>query len=53
MNDIRLSSRPIHAPCHELEDTDTNTLRTKVVSNRISVELLGVREEGIYTINGV
>jgi hypothetical protein len=26
MNDIRLISRPIHAPNHELEDTDTNTL---------------------------
>jgi hypothetical protein len=46
MNDIRLISRPIHAPCHELEDTDTNTLLTKVVTNRISVELLGIREEG-------
>jgi len=23
--DIRLISRPIHAPSHELEDTDTNT----------------------------
>ena len=25
INDIRLISRPIHAPYHELEDTDTNT----------------------------
>jgi len=25
MNDIRLISRPIHAPNHELDDTDTNT----------------------------
>ena len=24
INDIRLISRPIHAPNHELEDTDTN-----------------------------
>jgi len=24
MNDIRLISRPIHAPNYELEDTDTN-----------------------------
>ena len=24
INDIRLISRPIHAPSHELEDTDTN-----------------------------
>jgi len=29
MNDIRLISRPIHAPNHELEDTDTNTLPTR------------------------
>lgn len=53
MNDISLISRPLHAPCHELEDTDTNTPYTKVVSNRILVELLDVREEGIYTIYGV
>jgi len=25
LNDIRLISRPIHAPNHELQDTDTNT----------------------------
>jgi len=25
INDIRLISRPSHAPSHELEDTDTNT----------------------------
>ena len=25
INDIRLISRPIHAPSHELEDTDINT----------------------------
>ena len=31
MNDIRLISRPIPAPSHELEDTDTNIPLTKVV----------------------
>ena len=47
MNDIRLSSRPIHAPNHELEDTDTNTPPTKVISRRIFVESLGIREESV------
>ena len=30
--DIRFISRPIHAPSHELEDTDTNTPHTKVIN---------------------
>jgi len=47
MNDIRLISKPIHAPSYELEDTDTNTPLTKVVSKRILVELLGIREESL------
>ena len=47
MNDIRLISRPIHAPNHELDDTDTNTPPTKVTSRRIFVELLGIREENV------
>ena len=47
INDIRLISRPIHAPIHELEDTDTNTPPTKVISKRIFVELLGIREESV------
>jgi hypothetical protein len=46
-NDIRLISKPIHAPSHELEDTDTNIPPTKVVSRRIFVELLGIREESV------
>jgi hypothetical protein len=50
INDIRLISRPIYAPCHELEDTDTNTPLTKVVSNRILVEFLDFRDGDIYTI---
>jgi hypothetical protein len=46
-NDIRLISSPIHAPSHELEDTDTNTPLTKLISKRIFVELLGIREESV------
>jgi hypothetical protein len=45
INDIRLISRPIHAPNHELEYTDTK---------RILVELLGIREKRVlYSIYGV
>jgi len=47
MNDIRLISRPIHTPNHELEDTDINTPPTEVISKRIFVELLGIREESV------
>jgi hypothetical protein len=47
INDIRLISRPIHSPSHELQDTDTNTPPTKVVSRGILVELLGIRKESV------
>jgi len=47
INGIRLISRPIHAPGHELEDTDTNIPPTKIISKRILVELLGIREESV------
>ena len=47
MNDIRLISGPTHAPNDELEDTHTNTSHNKVISKRIFVELLGVREESV------
>jgi len=47
INDIRLISGPIHAPSHELEDTDINTPPTKVPSKRILVELLGIREKNV------
>jgi hypothetical protein len=47
INDIRLISRPIHAPSHELEDTDTNTPHTSVISKSILVELQGIREESV------
>jgi hypothetical protein len=57
INDIRLISGPIHAPrlisghihapSHELEGTYTNTPPTKVISKRILVELLGIREESV------
>jgi hypothetical protein len=53
INDIKWTSSPIHAPSHELEDIDTNTPLTRVVSNRILVELLGIREESVYSIYGV
>ena len=46
MNDIRLISRPIHAPNHELEDTDISTPPTEAI-RRIFVELLGIREETV------
>jgi hypothetical protein len=46
-NDIRLIFKSIHAPSHELEDTDTNIPHTKVNSKRIFVELLGIREENV------
>ena len=45
INDIRLISRPIHAPSHELGDTDTNIPPTRVISKRTLVDLLGIREE--------
>jgi len=47
INDIILISNPIHAPSHELEDTDTNTPPTRVISKRILVELLGITEESV------
>ena len=53
INDIRLISNPIHAPSHELDETDTNIPPTRVVSKSIFVELLGIREESVYSIYGV
>jgi hypothetical protein len=47
MDDIRLISRSIHVPSHELEATDTNTPPTKVISKGILDELLGIREESV------
>jgi hypothetical protein len=47
INDISLISNPIHAPSHELEDTDTNTPPTRVISKMTFVELLGIREESV------
>lgn len=52
INDIRLISNPIHAPNHELEDTDINIPLTRVVSRRILVELLGIREESVTLFMG-
>jgi hypothetical protein len=53
MNDIRLIFRPIHAPSHELEETDTNTPLSKAIRKLILVELLGIREESVYSVCGV
>jgi len=47
IHDIKLISRPIHAPSHELVDTGTNIPPTKVIRRRIFVELLGIIEESI------
>jgi hypothetical protein len=47
INVIRSISRPIHAPSHELEDTDTNTPPTEVISKMILVELLGTTEDSV------
>jgi hypothetical protein len=47
IKDIRLISKPIHAPSHELVDTHTNTRLTKAISKRSFVEFLGIREESI------
>jgi hypothetical protein len=47
IKDIRLISRPIHATSHELEATYTNTPPTRVISKRIFVELLDIREENV------
>jgi hypothetical protein len=47
ISDIKLISRPIHALSHELEDTDTNTSPTRLISKRILVESLGIREESV------
>jgi hypothetical protein len=53
MIDIILISRPILAPSQELEEEDTNTPLSKVVSKRILVELLGNREKSVYCVYGV
>jgi hypothetical protein len=52
INDIKLISRPIHAPNNELEDTAINIPPTKVVSKRILVEFLGIREESFTLFMG-
>jgi hypothetical protein len=53
INDIRLISRPIHVPSHDLEDIDTNTPPTKVINKRILLEFLGIREESLCSIYGI
>jgi len=51
MNDIRLISRPIHAPNHELEDTDTNTPPTKVKRKK-AMTVSSVTVKVIYLDSG-
>jgi hypothetical protein len=53
MNDSKLISSPIHAPNHELDDTEIKIPTIRVPDRRIFVELLGIREERIYSIYGV
>ena len=52
MNDIRLISKPIHAPSHELEDTDTNTPPTKVIRGFL-LSCWGLERRVFYSIYGV
>jgi len=47
INYITLISSPIHAPSHELEDTDLNTPPTKGIRKWIFVELMAIREESV------
>ena len=53
MNDIRLISRPIYAPNHELEDTDSNTTPTKAISKRTLLSYWALENRVLYTIYGV
>jgi hypothetical protein len=48
INDIRLSSRTIHAPSHELEDTDTNTPPTKVSNKIVSLYSINLLAPEFY-----
>jgi hypothetical protein len=52
IKDIKLISSPIHAPNHELEETEIRVPPTKVVSKRILVEFLGIREESFTLFMG-
>ena len=45
INDIRLISRPIHAPSHELQATDTVTPPAKVISKMSFVVVIGIMRE--------
>ena len=47
MNDIRLISSPIHAPNHELDDTDTNTPPTKVRGSNMAASVAVIRDRVI------
>ena len=44
MKDIRMISRSIHAPNHEMEDIDSNTPPTKLISfSSLSVSFIDVK----------
>jgi hypothetical protein len=49
INDSKLISNPIHAPNHELDDTEIKTPTINVVDRKIFVELLDIRELRITT----
>ena len=49
INNIRVISRHIHTPSHELEDTSPTTVNSK----RTLVELLGNRQESLILCLGV
>lgn len=54
IKDNKLISNPIHAPNHELAETEINVPLTKVMKNKNLVGLLSIREKRVKTsINGV
>lgn len=53
IKDNKLISNPIHAPNHELDDTEINMPPTKVSNRRIFAEFCDIREERSSSIYGV
>ena len=51
--DIRFISKPIHAPRHELENTDTNAPPTKVMSKRTLLIFWALEKRMLCSIYGV
>jgi len=52
VNDVRLISRPVHAPSHELEDIGTDTPLTKIV-RRFWLSYWALEKESFYSVYGV